>query len=390
MDDVPVYMDCHATTAVDPAVLMAMEPFWAQNLGNAASRTHVYGWQAAEAVDEARGCVARLIGGRASDLVFTSGATESNNLAILGVARAAGLGKHLIVTAAEHRAVLDPAKALEADGFDVTVLPVDQRGGVTAEVVADAIRPDTVLVSVIHANNEVGTINPIAEIGTVCRERDVLFHTDATQAVGRIPIDLSRLPVDLMSFSAHKMYGPKGVGALYVRRKDPVVRIEPQIYGGGQEGSLRSGTLNVPSIVAFARALELCIEEMPGEAERLRGLRDRLYQRLTETLSDVTLNGPALSQADLRLPGNLNVSFARVEGEALLMSAHDLAVSTGSACTSASPEPSHVLRALGLDDETTRSSVRFGLGRFNTNEEIDFAVELIAETVTRLRKMVSG
>ena len=392
----PVYMDNHATTRVDPRVVEAMLPYFSETYGNAGSTNHPFGWAAKEAVDAARNSIARAVGARPKEIVFTSGATESNNLAIRGaVQRNSGRGRHIVSVVTEHRAVLDPLQKLRLQGYEITLLPVietphERAGLLPVERVAEAIRDDTVLVSVMLANNEIGAIQPVEQIGQICHERGVLLHTDAVQAVGKIPVDVQRLSVDLMSFSAHKMYGPKGVGALYVRRSNPVVRIEPQIYGGGQEGSLRSGTLNVPAIVGFTRALELCLEEMPGEAERLRRLRDRLYQRLTRALSGVTLNGPTLAQADLRLPGNLNVSFAHVEGEALLMSAHDLAVSTGSACTSASPEPSHVLRALGLDDETTRGSVRFGLGRFNTTEEIDFAVELIAETVARLRKMGSG
>ncbi len=392
----PVYMDNHATTRVDPRVVEAMLPYFSETYGNAGSTTHSFGYAAKEAVDAARKSISRAIGARPKEIVFTSGATESNNLAIFGaVQRNGDRGRHILSVVTEHRAVRDPLEILRLQGYEITLLPVieaphEQAGLLPVQRVADAIRDDTVLVSVMLANNEIGVIQPVDQIGQLCHQRGVLLHTDAVQAVGKMPVDVQQLEVDLMSFSAHKIYGPKGVGVLYVRRKDPVVRIEPQIYGGGQEGSLRSGTLNVPAIVGFARALELCLEEMPGEAERLRGLRDRLYGRLTESLPGVTLNGPALSQADLRLPGNLNVSFAQVEGEALLMSAHDLAASTGSACTSASPEPSHVLRALGLDDETTRSSVRFGLGRFNTIEEIDFAVDLIAETVTRLRKMVGG
>ncbi|NQU22842.1 MAG: aminotransferase class V-fold PLP-dependent enzyme [Candidatus Nealsonbacteria bacterium] len=389
----PVYMDNHATTRVDPRVVEAMLPYFSEAYGNAGSTNHPQGWAAKEAVDAARKSIARSIGARPKEIVFTSGATESNNLAIFGaVHRNSDRGRHIVSVVTEHRAVRDPLERLRLRDYEITLLPVieaphEQAGLVPVERVADAIRDDTVLVSVMLANNEIGAIQPVDQIGRICHRRGVLLHTDAVQAVGKIPVDVGQLAVDLMSFSAHKIYGPKGVGALYVRRSNPVVRIEPQIYGGGQEGSLRSGTLNVPAIVGFARALELCLEEMPDEAERLRRLRDRLYQGLTETLCGVTLNGPALAQADLRLSGSLNVSFAQVEGEALLMSAHDLAVSTGSACTSASPEPSHVLRALGLNDETTRSSVRFGLGRFNTTEEIDFAVDLIAQTVTRLRKM---
>lgn len=378
-----IYLDNHSTTPVDPAVLLEQEPYFSESCGNAASRTHVYGWRAAEAVDEARSCAARLIGGRASDLVFTSGATESNNLAILGVARAAGLGGHLIATAAEHRAALDPARALQADGFDVTVLPVDRDAGVGADRVADAIRPDTVLVSVIHANNEVGTINPIAEIGAVCREREVLFHTDATQTVGRIPIDVSKLPVDLMSFSAHKMYGPKGVGALYVRHETVQGRIRPLMYGGGHERGLRSGTLPVPLIVGFGKACELCEGQMEEESRRIGRLRDRLWERLQAEIPDVARNGDPANG----LPGNLNVSFLGVPSEAFLVKLRDVvAVSAGSACTSANPEPSHVLRAMGLSSDRIESAIRFGIGRFNTYQEIEYVANAVRDAVAELRR----
>ncbi len=395
MSNQPIYMDNHATTRVDPRVVEVMLPFFTETYGNSGSSSHPLGWAAKEAVDTARKSVAVAIGARPSEIVFTSGATESNNLAIRGVARRyAARGKHMVSVVTEHRAVLDPMENLRRDDYEVTLLPVtqapdDRAGLISAEQVADAIRDDTILVSVMLANNEIGTIQPIEQIGQVCRERGVLLHTDATQAVGRIPVDVMQLHIDLMSFSAHKIHGPKGVGALFVRRRDPTVAVEPLFHGGGQEGGLRSGTLNVSGIVALARALELCLEEMPDEQERLRGLRDRLFEGVAAELPGVTLNGPALSPGNLRLPGNLNVSFANVEGESLLMSMKDLAASSGSACTSTSPEPSHVIRALGVGDNITRSSIRFGLARFNTAEEVERAIGLIAETVRRLQTLSS-
>lgn len=391
----PVYMDNHATTRVDPRVVEAMLPFFTEHYGNAGSTSHPFGWDAKDAVDAARESIAKSIGASSREIVFTSGATESNNLAIRGVAeRGRRKGNHIVSVTTEHKAMLDPLARLSRRGFEVTLIPVEQAGNpyagrITAGQVADAIRDDTILVSVMLANNEIGVIQPLAEIAAVCKERGVLLHCDATQAVGKMPVNVERLQVDLLSFSAHKIYGPKGIGALYVRRRAPQVRLEPQIDGGGQEGGARSGTLNVPGIIGFAKALELCLEELPAEAERLRMLRDRLYHGLIENLSDVQLNGPLLSEPGLRLPGNLNCSFTYVDGEALMMSMRDLAVSSGSACTSANPEPSHVLRALGLSDDLTRASLRFGLGRFNTEEEVDFAIDRVAESVQRLRKMSS-
>jgi cysteine desulfurase len=390
----PIYMDNHATTRVDPRVVDAMLPYFSERFGNAGSTTHAFGWEAKEAVDRARESIAEAIGAKPREIVFTSGATESDNLAIRGVAgRQRDKGNHLISVATEHKAVLDTLGHLSRQGFDITLLPVEpasspRAGLLTAEQVASAIRDDTILVSVMLANNEIGVIQPIAEIGAVCRERGVPLHCDATQAVGRIPVDVEQLQVDLLSFSAHKIYGPKGIGALYVRRR-PHVRLESQIDGGGQEHGLRSGTLNVPGIVGFAAALELALAEMPTEAVRLANLRDRLFAELNGTISGVTLNGPALDLPGCRLSNNLNISLAYVDGEALLLSMKDLAISSGSACTSANPEPSHVLRALGTDEDLTRASLRFGLGRFNTEEEIDFAVRTVAETVLRLRQMSS-
>jgi cysteine desulfurase len=398
----PIYLDNHATTRVDPRVVEAMLPYFTETFGNPASTSHSFGWEAKDAVDQARETIAAAIGAVPREIVFTSGATESNNLAIRGVAeRQNRRGNHLITVQTEHRAVLDPIARLGRRGCEVTHLGVEQAGSdcaglVDAEKLRHALRDDTLLVSVMLANNEIGVIQPLAEIAAICRERGVLVHCDATQAVGKIPLDVKALGVDLMSFSAHKIHGPKGVGALWVRRGTPPVRLEPQIAGGGHETGLRSGTLNVPGIVGFARAAELCVEEMPQEQARLVDLRDRLYAGLMAELDGLTLNGPALadrsripSSAALRLAGNLNVSFAFVDGEALLMNMRDVAVSSGSACTSANPEPSHVLRALGLGDEATRSSLRFGLGRFNTSEEIEFAIQAVSHVVRRLRKLSS-
>ncbi len=390
-----VYLDNHATTRVDPRVLTAMLPFFTDTYGNAASTGHSFGWEAKEAVDAARETIAGAIGASPREIVFTSGATESNNLAIRGVAeRAQRRGNRLITLQTEHRAVLDPIERLGRRGFDVTCLGVEPAGsGRAGELDLDKLRSalgdDTLLVSVMLANNEIGVLQPLAEIAAMCRERGVLVHCDATQAIGKLPVDVRSLGLDLMSFSAHKLYGPKGVGVLYIRRSTPQVRLEPQIAGGGHEGGLRSGTLNSPGIVGLARAMELCRDEMPQESQRLTALRDRLYAGLTAELDGVSLNGPALDIPGFRLPGNLNVSFAYVDGEALLMNMKSVAVSSGSACTSANPEPSHVLRALGLSEEATRSSLRFGLGRFNTAEDIDFAIGAVAEVVRRLRKLSS-
>lgn len=381
MLQLPIYMDNHSTTRVDPRVLEAMLPFFSEIYGNAASINHVFGEDAARTVETARREVAAMLGTSAREIIFTSGATEANNIALKGVLQAAGAGNHLITTAAEHRAVLDPAKKLKREGFGLTILPVDRHAVVDPQQVAEAIRPETVLVSVIFANNEVGSINPVAEIGKICRERGVLFHTDAVQAAGKLPIDLSALPVDLLSLSAHKMYGPKGVGALYVRRGAPRIHIEPLFDGGGHEFRVRSGTLPVPLIVGFGKACELAGELMEEESRWVAGLRDRLQQELCEALDGVHVNGHPQD----RLAGNLNVSFEVVDGDALMTSIRDVAVSSGSACTSADPEPSHVLRAMGLDDALTRASLRFGLGRFNTADEVEFSIRAVAEAVCRLR-----
>jgi cysteine desulfurase len=387
-------MDNHATTRVDPRVIEAMLPYFSEEYGNAGSTSHVYGWSAKDAVDTAREILASSVGAKPREIVFTSGATESNNLAIRGIVDRQRRTGHLISVATEHKSVVDPLSRLARRGYEVTLLDVTPGGNSYAglldpQQVADALRDDTLLVSVMLANNEIGVIQPLAEIAAICNARGIPLHCDATQAVGKIPVDVEALCVDLMSFTAHKLYGPKGVGALYVRRTNPKARLLPQIDGGGQESGLRSGTLNVPGIVGFARAVELCLAEMPAETERLRALRRRLFDGLTEAIDGVTLNGPDLAPPALRLPGNLNLSFAYVDGEALMMSMKQLAVSSGSACTSANPEPSHVLRALGINDDLVRASLRFGLGRFNTPDEIELAIAALTETVSRLRKLSS-
>jgi cysteine desulfurase len=384
MVQTPVYMDNNATTRTDPRVVEAMLPYFTERYGNAASLTHSFGRQAEEAVEEARARIAELIGAQARDLVFTSGATESDNLALKGVAAMyRSRGNHVLTAVTEHKAVLDTAHRLEREGFRVTFLPVDAFGRVSAEQVAEALTEQTILVSIMAANNEVGTLHPIRAIGRLCKERGVLFHTDAAQAAGHVPLDVEDMGIDLLSLSAHKMYGPKGVGALYVRRREPRVRLEPLLDGGGHERGMRSGTLPVPLIIGFARACDLCREEMTTEIPRLTGLRERLHWGIQEQLAEVSLNG----HPSERLPGNLNLSFAGVKGEALLMSLRDLAVSSGSACTSASVEPSYVLRALGVPEELAHGSLRFGLGRFTTEEEVDFAITEVVRSVQRLRAL---
>jgi cysteine desulfurase len=384
MPALPIYMDNHATTRVDPRVLEAMLPWFCDDYGNAASRQHAFGRKAEEAVDAAREQVAELIGASAREIVFTSGATESNNLALKGIAAAyRNRGDHLITVVTEHRAVLDPLHRLEQQGFRITRLPVNHRGLVTARQVEEAITEGTILVSVMAANNEIGTLQPIRAIGAVCKARGVLFHSDAVQAAGKMPLDVEEMGIDLLSLSAHKMYGPKGIGALYVRRRSPWVRLEPMMDGGGHERGLRSGTLNVPGIVGFGKACGLCKEEMSAEAERLLGLRQRLWQGISTQLEGAALNG----SVEERLAGNLNVSFDFVKGEALLMGLREVAVSSGSACTSASPEPSHVLRALGISDELAHSSLRFGLGRFNTADEVEYVIAEVVRVVNHLRSL---
>ncbi|HSB67833.1 MAG TPA: IscS subfamily cysteine desulfurase [Candidatus Methylomirabilis sp.] len=380
----PIYMDHHATTPVAAEVFEAMRPYFMEQFGNAASRNHAFGWAAESAVEAARAQVAHLIGCKPVELVFTSGATEADNLAIKGAAYASReRGNHVITCQIEHHAVLDPCKRLEKDGFDVTYLPVDSSGRVDPGAVAAAITPRTILVSIMLANNEIGTIQPLAEIGKICKERGVLFHSDAVQGVGKIPANVDALGVDLMSLTAHKLYGPKGVGALYVRMGKPRVRLVAQMDGGGHEKGRRSGTLNVPGIVGLGKACELAEQIMESEAVRLTALRERLKSGIFKRLDHVHLNGHPTE----RLPGNLNVSFEFVEGESLLMSLKDVAVSSGSACTSASLEPSYVLRALGIGEELAHTSIRFGLGRGNTEEEVDYVCDQLAEQVTRLRAM---
>ena len=380
---VPIYMDCHSTTPVDPRVLDAMLPYFREEFGNAASRSHSFGWRAEEAVEAARSEVARLIGATAREIVFTSGATESDNLAIKGAAHFyRDKGRHVVTCLTEHKAVIDPMRRLEREGFEVTFLPVGRDGRVDPDDVRRAIRSDTILLSIMHANNETGVLNPVEEIGRITRERGVPFHCDAVQSVGKIPFDVERLGVDLASISAHKVYGPKGVGALYVRRK-PRVRLIAEMDGGGHERGYRSGTLNVPGVVGLGKACQVAGAEMGEEAARVLALRERLRQGITGRVERVTVNG----SLEHRLPGNLNLSFAYVEGEALMMAVKDVAVSSGSACTSASLEPSYVLRAMGVPDDLAHSSIRFGLGRFTTAEEVDYAVDLFAAKVQKLRDM---
>ena len=385
MIETPIYLDNHATTPCDPAVVEAMVPYLTQTFGNAASRNHSFGWAANEAVELAREQVAELIGASPKEIVFTSGATESDNLAIKGVARfREGRGKHIITVATEHKAVIDSCHALELEGWEITYLGVNPDGRVSLDELRAIIREDTVLVSVMLANNEIGVVQPIAEIGAICKEHGIVFHTDAVQGLGRIPFDVKEMNVDLASISAHKMYGPKGIGALYVRRGRPRIRLSPIIDGGGHERGMRSGTLPVHQIVGFGKAAELAKQDLSnGEIVRIRGLRDKLWEGLQEQLDELYLNG----SWEHRLPNNLNVSFAYVEGEAMMMGIKDIACSSGSACTSASLEPSYVLRALGVDVELAHTSIRFGIGRFTTEEEIDFAIGLIVEKVNWLRSM---
>jgi cysteine desulfurase len=383
----PIYMDYHATTPVDPRVLQGMLPYFTEHFGNAASRSHRFGWVAEEAVGVAREQIARLIGAdKPEEIVFTSGATESDNLAIKGVAEFyKDRGNHIITSKTEHKAVLDTCKRLESQGYQVTYLPVTKEGFVEPGAVRAAITDKTILCSVMLANNEVGTIQPVREIGAVCREKGVLFHTDAVQGLGKTEFDVASMNVDLASLTAHKIYGPKGVGALYVRRSKPRVRLTAQIDGGGHERGYRSGTLNVPAIVGFGRAAEILREGWREEAARIGAQRDRLRDALFARLDEVFLNGPV--SGPRRLPNNLNASFAYVEGEAMMMAIKDVCVSSGSACTSASLEPSYVLRALGVEEELAHTSIRFGLGRFTTDEEVDFVADLVVEKVRRLREM---
>src|SRR5205809_1492013 len=380
----PIYMDYHATTPVDPRVLEAMMPYFTEKFGNAASRNHPFGWEAEEAVEKARKQIADLIGANAKEIVFTSGATESDNLAIKGVAEMyREKGNHIITAVTEHKAVIDTCKRLEKDGYRVTYLQVKKDGRIDLDELKAAITSQTILITIMAANNEIGVIQPVAEIGAIAKEKGVLFHTDAVQMVGKVPFNVNDLKVDMASISAHKMYGPKGVGALYVRRRNPRVLLSAIIDGGGHERGMRSGTLNVPGIVGFGKAAELCRQEMSTEGERLRALRDRLNEKLHGNLNEIYING----SMEHRLPHNLNISFAYVEGESLLMGINDVAVSSGSACTSASLEPSYVLKALGAGDDLAHSSIRFGLGRWTTDEEVDYVVNKLTTVVRRLREM---
>ena len=382
----PIYLDNHATTPLDPRVLEAMMPYFTGKFGNAASRNHQFGWEAEQAVETAREQIAKLIGATAKEIIFTSGATESNNLAIKGVAEMyKEKGNHIITCVTEHKAVLDTCKRLEKYGYRVTYLPVGADGLINIEDLKRAIDDKTILVTIMVANNEIGVIQPVEEIGAICKEKGILFHTDAVQAVGKVPVDVNKINASLLSLSGHKIYGPKGVGALYVRRKNPRVQLSAIIDGGGHERGMRSGTLNVPGIVGLGKACEIAREEMADESKRLSGLRDRLKDKLLANLDETHVNGTM--EPGKHLPGNLNISFVYVEGESLLMGINDIAVSSGSACTSATLEPSYVLKALGLGDDVAHSSIRFGIGRFNTEAEIDYVAERMIDTVKKLREL---
>src|ERR1700691_1660875 len=380
----PLYMDNHATTAMDPRVLEAMMPYFSGKFGNAASRNHAFGWEAEAAVETAREQIAKLIGATAKEIIFTSGATESNNLAIKGVAEMyREKGNHIITQTTEHKAVLDTCKRLEKHGFRVTYLPVQKDGRIDLDELKRAMDDQTILVTIMAANNEIGVLQPIREIGALCHERGVLFHTDAVQSIGKVPFNVIQDNVDLASISAHKIYGPKGVGALYVRRKNPRVQLVAQIDGGGHERGMRSGTLNVTGIVGLGKACELAGQEMAEESVRLKALRDRLTKAIMSQLDETFING----SMEHRLPHSVNISFAYVEGESMLMGINDVAVSSGSACTSATLEPSYVLKALGVGEDLAHTSIRFGIGRFNTAEEVDYVADRVVETVQRLREL---
>jgi cysteine desulfurase len=380
----PIYMDNHATTPVDPRVLEAMLPYFTDRFGNAASRNHEFGWTAEEAVENARGQIAKLINATPKEIIFTSGATESNNLAIKGVAEMyREKGNHIITQVTEHKAVLDTCKRLEKYGYEVTYLPVEKDGRINLDDLRRAITPKTILITIMYANNEIGVVQPIAEIGKIAKEKGVFFHVDGVQAAGKIPVDVQKDNIDLLSISAHKIYGPKGVGALYVRRRNPRVQLSAIIDGGGHERGMRSGTLNVPGIVGLGKACEICMNEMPEESQKMLALRDRLKDRLFANLDEIYING----SMEHHLPNNLNVSFAYVEGESLLMGINDVAVSSGSACTSATLEPSYVLKALGVGEDLAHTSIRFGIGRFNTAEEVDYVADRVTEVVRRLREL---
>ena len=380
----PIYLDNHATTPLDPRVLDAMMPFLTSKFGNAASRSHSFGWEAEQAVEAAREQVAKLLGAAAKEIIFTSGATEGDNLAIKGVAEVSKeKANHIVTTVTEHKAVLDSCKHLEKNGYRVTYLPVKADGLIDLDDLRHALDENTILVTIMYANNEIGVIQPIAEIGKLCKENGVLFHCDAAQAVGKVPVNVTTDNIDLLALSGHKIYGPKGVGALYVRRKDPRVQLTAQIDGGGHERGMRSGTLNVPGIVGLGKACEIAMQELPEESGRLTALRDRLRSKLQSELGDVFVNG----SIEHRLPGNLNMSFLHVEGESLMLAINDIAVSSGAACTSAAIEPSYVLKALGLDDDVAHSSIRFGIGRFNTAAEIDYVANKLTDVVKKLREL---
>ena len=380
----PIYMDNHATTPMDPRVFEAMRPYFTELFGNAASRNHSFGWQAEEAVETARKQIADLVGANPKEIVFTSGATESDNLALKGVAEMyAEKGNHIITAATEHKAILDTSKRLEKNGYRVTYLPVQANGLIDLDMLREAITDKTILVSIMYANNEIGVIQPVAEIGRIAKERGVLFHSDAVQAIGKVPVNVIKDNIDLMSITGHKLYGPKGCGALYVRRRNPRVQLTAQMDGGGHERGMRSGTLNVPSLVGLGKACDIARQEMPEESKRMAYLRDKLKNKLMTELDEVYINGTM----DSRLPNNLNISFAYVEGESLLMGINDVAVSSGSACTSATLEPSYVLKALGAGDDLAHSSIRFGLGRFNTEEEVDYVGSKVVEVVRKLREL---
>ena len=380
----PIYMDYHATTPVDPRVLEAMLPYFTENFGNPASRNHAFGWAAEEAVDKGRKQVADLIGAKPKEIIFTSGATEANNLAIKGVVEMyREKGNHVITCVTEHKAVIDTCKKLEKQGGRVTYLPVQKDGRIDLDELRAAITDKTILISIMTANNEIGVLQPVTEIGAIAKEKGILFHTDAVQAVGKVPFDVNQVKADLVSLSAHKMYGPKGVGALYVRRRNPRVLLAEQISGGGHERGMRSGTLNVPGIVGLGKAAEICQADMVSDTARLLALRERLNEKFHQNLDEIYING----SMEHRLPHNLNISFAYVEGESLLMGIADVAVSSGSACTSASLEPSYVLKALGAGDDLAHSSIRFGLGRWSTEEEVDYIVDKLTNVVRRLREM---
>ncbi len=380
----PIYMDNHATTRMDPRVFEVMKPYFLDIFGNAASRNHSFGWEAEEAVEKARKQIADLIGATPKEIVFTSGATESNNLAIKGIAEMyAERGNHIITQATEHKAVLDTCKRLEKEGVRVTYLPVKTDGLIDLDQLRDSITDKTILITIMYANNEIGVVQPMAEIAKIAKEKGVLVHSDGVQAIGKIPVNVNKDGIDVLSLTAHKLYGPKGVGALYVRRRNPRVQITAQMDGGGHERGMRSGTLNVPGIAGLGAACEICNKEMVEETRRLKFLRDKLKDRLMNDLDETYING----SWEHRLPHNLNISFAYVEGESLLMGINDIAVSSGSACTSATLEPSYVLKALGAGDDLAHSSIRFGIGRFNTEEEVDYVGNKVAEVVKKLREL---